>query len=125
MLNFALYMAVSLALWITGLVIYKKITPYNEFQLIRDGNLSAAMALSGVAIGLALPLGSLAIHAVSLVDMAMWAGIALVVQLVLYLAFYRLMMVRSAIESDNRAVGLYLGMMSVGMGILNAACLTY
>ena len=125
MLNFILYLSTSLVLWTASLWIYKKITPYNEIQLIKEGNLSAALAYGGVALGLAAPLSSLAVHAVSLVDMAMWAGVALVIQLVLHAVLSKVIDVRQAVPDGNKAVGLVLGMLSLGIGIINAACLTY
>lgn len=125
MLNFAMYLATALVLWVSSLFIYKKITPYNEIALIKEGNISAGLAYSGVALGLAAPLSSLAAHAVSLVDMGMWAVIALIIQLALHFALSKILHIKTEVPDNNKAVGLTLGAMSLAIGLINAACLTY
>jgi len=126
-LNFALYLAACLAFWAVSLLIYVRATPYPEFALVRDGNLAAALSLTGAALGLALPIASLAAHAVSLADLAVWAALALAVQLAGWWILSRTVFrsLREAIVTGNHSVGLVLGAFSAGLGLLNAACLTY
>lgn len=125
-LNFAAYFGLCLVLWALSLAIYVTLTPYREFALVKDGNVAAALSLSGTAIGLALPLASLAMHAVSLTDLLFWAVIALVAQLVLWAAL-RLFLFKDlklAVESGRASVGTVVGALSLSLGLLNAACLT-
>lgn len=126
-LNFALYFAVTLAAWAVSLALYVRLTPYPEFALVRAGNEAAALSLSGTALGLALPLASLAVNAVSLWDLALWAVPALAAQLALWWLLRRLLLpdLRAQIEAGNVAVGRVLGALSLGLGLINAACLTY
>ena len=126
-LNFAFYFAVTLVAWAVSLAIYVRITPYHELELVRAGNRAAAHSLSGTALGLALPLASLAVNAVSLLDLAGWAVIALAAQLLLWWLVQRLVFadLRAQIEQGNTAVGRVLGTLSLGLGLVNAACLTY
>lgn len=125
--SFVLYFVTLLGFWALALKMYVKITPYAEFVLVREGNVSAALSLSGTAIGLALPLASLAIHAVSIFDLALWAAIALGTQLSLWFALRRFVMpdLKEAIEADRRAHAIVLSSLSMALGILNAACLSY
>ena len=51
-----LHMSVTVALLVSAIFVYIKITPYDEIKLIRGGNMAAAVSLSGAVIGLALPL---------------------------------------------------------------------
>lgn len=126
-LNFALYFAVTLLAWAASLAIYVRITPYHELALVRAGNRAAAHSLSGAALGLALPLASLAANAVSLLDLMGWALLALAAQLLLWWLLQRLVFkdLRAQIEADNAAAGQVLGALAAGLGLINAACLTY
>ena len=101
-------------------------TPYREFALIRAGNTAAAASLSGSLIGFVLPLASAVVHSVNPWDMALWAAIALVVQIVVYLVVRLLVpdVVRHIPEGKVGA-GVFLGVASLAAGILNAACMTY
>ena len=106
--------------------IYVWITPQTELKLIAQGNRSAAISLSGVILGLVLPVASAVAHSVSLADLASWSAVAFAVQLIAY-AVMRLMWrdLRSQIENDNGAVALLAAVVSVAAGVLNAAAMTY
>jgi putative membrane protein len=126
-LNFALYFGTALLAWVATLALYARMTPYPEFRLVREGNLAAAWSLAGTALGLALPLASLVAHAVSLADLATWAVVALLAQAALWWGTRRLLFpdLREAILADRVSVGVLLGALSLGLGMLNAASLTY
>lgn len=126
-LNFALYLGTALLAWVLMLALYVRLTPYPEFQLVREGNLAAAWSLAGTALGLALPLASLVAHAVSLADLATWAVVALLAQGLLWWAVRRLLFpdLRDAMLAGRTSVGVLLGALSLGLGLLNAASLTY
>ena len=123
---FAAYFGLSLLLLTACLVLYVAITPYPELKLIREGNAAAAATLAGVLIGFALPLASAVAHSVSLLDMLLWATIALVVQLFVY-GIVRLAVPQIAknVREGQVASGVFLGAFAVAVGILNAACMTY
>ena len=112
-----------LALFLT---IYSAITPYREIQLIREGNIAAAISLSGAMIGFAIPLAKAVAQSANLLDMLMWAGIALVIQLLVY-AVARMVFpgIAKAIPEGHLAQGAFLGMLSLVSGLLNSACMTY
>lgn len=69
---------------IVFLFIYSKITPHNEWQLIKNNNTAASLAFSGTLLGYVIPLSSAAINAVSIPDYFSSGGIALVIQLIVY-----------------------------------------
>ncbi len=126
MLLFLTYFAYSILCLAVGLVVHTRITPVREWTLVRQGNVAAACSLGGTAIGLALPIASLAVHAVSLLDMAQWSAIALAVQLLTWFVLSRVVGGMAAeIERDNRAVGGLAAAFSVALGAINAACLSY
>ena len=124
--DFLVYMAAALALLAAFIVIYEKITPYREFQLIHAGNTAASFSLSGAILGFAIPLGSAVRGSVSLVDMAIWGVIALVVQLAAFVAVKMLIpSITKDIPAGNSAQGFFLGSVSLAVGVLNAACMSY
>ena len=124
--DFLVYLAAALALLAAFIVIYEKITPYREFQLIRAGNTAAAFSLSGAILGFAIPLGAAVRGSVSFVDMAIWGLIALVVQLAAFVAVKLLIpSITQDIPAGNSAQGFFLGSVSLAVGVLNAACMSY
>jgi putative membrane protein len=124
--DFLVYFAACVVYVAAFLAIYVHVTPYREFTLIREGNAAAAASLSGSLLGFVLPLASTVVHSVNLLDMAIWAAIALVVQVLVFLAIRALMpdLVRH-IPEGKAGSGVFLGAASLAAGILNAACLTY
>ena len=124
--SFLFYFATAIGLLLLFLLAYIFITPYREIALIRAGNTAAAASLSGAMLGFVLPLASAIAHSVSLPDMAVWGLIAMIIQLLVYLAARLLMpdLVRD-IPAGKIATGVFLGALSVAIGILNAACMSY
>ncbi len=123
---FALYFLVSLALLVLFLLIYVRITPYREIELIREGNTAAAASISGAMIGFVLPLGHAIAQSGNLADMVLWGLVGLVVQLLVYGAATRVLPgISSDIPAGKTSQGIFLGALSVATGILNATCMTY
>ena len=124
--DFLLYFGLSAGFLAVFLAIYVRVTPYRELQLIRDGNAAAAASLSGTLIGYTLPLASAVIHSINPWDMMLWAAIALVVQILVFVAV-RLMLPHLArdITEGKVAAGVFLAAASLAAGIINAACMTY
>lgn len=123
---FALYFVSSLALLALFIAIYIRITPYRELDLIRQGNVAAAVSLSGAMLGFIFPLAHSVAQSVNLVDMALWGLIALIVQLLVYFVASRLMPgITADIPAGKLGPGIFLGSLSLATGILNAACMTY
>ena len=124
--DFLVYFGLSILFVALYLAIYVRVTPYREFALIREGNAAAAASLSGSLVDFVLPLASAVVNAVNLWDLALWASIALAVQIVVYLAVRGMLpgIVRHIPEGKVGA-GVFLGAVSLAAGILNAASMTY
>ena len=124
--NFALYFALGLVLLAAFIAVYLRVMPYRELQLIREGNVAAAISLSGAVLGFVLPLASAIAHSINPVDMVAWAVIAFVAQTIVYLAVSRLVPhFGEAIRAGRVAPATLLAALAVAVGVLNAACLTY
>jgi len=106
------------------LAVYLRVTPYRELALIREGNVAAAVSLSGTLLGFALPVANVIRNTHELGDLAAWAAIACLVQLLTYLAA-RLTLPSLArdIPAGKVAPALFLAALSVAVGLLNAACM--
>ncbi|MCM3694386.1 DUF350 domain-containing protein [Neobacillus niacini] len=129
MLDFLLYLAVSLGLLIVGLFLMEITTKVKEFSLMAKGNKAASYVLGGRLLGLAIVLYSALANSISLVDMVVWGAVGIAAQIIVfYLTEWltpRRFNVSQSIEEDNRAVGLFLLLLSVSIGIVIAGCLTY
>ncbi len=118
-------MGTAVVLTLVYVVIYMWVTPHDEIGLIRENNVSAAMAFAGSLLGFCLPLASAIAHSASLLDVAVWGGIALVVQIVIFFAVcLPVPQISKRIEGNEIASGVWLGTASFAGGILNAASMT-
>lgn len=128
-LNFLAYLGVGASLLVVGMLLFTLSTPkINEFKLIAQNNVAAAMLLGGKVVGLAFVLGSAAEYSISLADMAIWGAIGIVAQVVLFFLAEVVTVrynIQKAIEDDNRAVGLLLMSLSLAVGWIIAKCLSY
>lgn len=84
-LGFVLYILGAAVLFALYQFIYTRITPHKEFELIRSGNVAAAIALGGAIIGFAIPASNVIAYSVSILDFVVWAVIAAFVQLLAFL----------------------------------------
>ena len=125
--KFAAYLLVSLALAGAFIMVYMRVTPYNEVELVQKGNVAAALNIVGAFLGFCAPLASTVAHSISILDVVIWAIVALIVQILVHFAGRFLVpgLVRRIEEDGNVAAGALGGGLALGIGILNAACLTY
>ncbi len=81
---FLVYFCTGLIAIVAYLFVYTRITPHNEFQLIRDNDPAAAIALGFSLLGFVAPLFSAIAHSANVLDCLIWAFIALIVQVVVF-----------------------------------------
>ena len=122
--NFAIYFVSAVVLTAVFLVLYTGLTPHREIRLIREGNIAAAVAVAGGLLGFVIPLASVIAHSASLVDVAIWGVIALVVQIAGFMVA-RLVLphLPQAIEDGSVSDAIFLAGLSLALGILDAACM--
>jgi putative membrane protein len=123
--DFLVYLGVSLAYLALFVALYIRVTPYREMQLIREGNMAASFSLSGAILGFIVPLASAITHSVSLIDMAIWGLIAMAVQIAAFVVVkICIPSITRDIPENKGAQGFFLGSLSLGVGLLNAACMS-
>ena len=124
--DFVLFFSGSLVLVGLYLLVYTVATSHNEFGLIRQNNVAAALSLGLSLTGFALPLSSAVVHSTSIVDLAIWGLVAIVVQLVVYM-LVRLVLpnLSTRIAAGELAAALFLGAASLAAGVINAAAMSF
>ena len=124
--NFLAYLGAAIVLLVAFMAIYLRVTPYDEIALIRKNNVAAAISLSGALLGFAMPIANVIAHSDTLLDLAVWGVIAGIVQLLAWLvARVALPRLKEAIEAGLVAPATFVAALSVTVGLLNAACMTY
>ena len=81
---FLIYFLTALVLTLVYLLIYTKITPHNEIALIKDNKPAAAIAMAGSLLGFVIPLASAIANSQNLIDMSLWGGVALIIQVLTF-----------------------------------------
>jgi len=123
---FLMYFSSSLVLTLIFSFIYTHLTPYKELDLIRQGNLAAVYSYGGALLGFIIPLASAISHSVNIFDMAIWGVVAVIVQAITFFVVKRLFpTIVDDIPQNSVSHGIFLGLCSVSVGILNAACMSY
>jgi len=123
--GFVTYILGAAVLFAVFQFIYTRITPHKEFELIRAGNVSAAVALGGAIVGFAIPASNVIAYSINLLDFVVWAVIAAVVQLLAFLLTSLVLKGTSErIKNGELAAGIYVAAVAISVGMLNAACMT-
>ena len=123
--GFVTYILGAAVLFALFQFIYTRVTPHKEFELIRAGNVSAAVALGGAIIGFAIPASNVIAYSISILDFVVWALIAAIVQLLAFLVTSLVLKGTSArIKKGELAAGIYVAAVAISVGMLNAACMT-
>ena len=124
-LGFISYILGAALLFALFQFIYTRITPHKEFELIRSGNVAAAIALGGAIIGFAIPASNVIAYSISLLDFVVWAVISAFVQLLAFLMTILVLKGTSErIKKGEIAAGIYVAAVAISVGMLNAACMT-
>ena len=124
--NFLAYLGTAIVLLVVFMSIYLYVTPYDEIALIRSNNTAAAISLSGAVIGFAMPIANVIAHSDTLLDLAVWGIIAGIVQLLAWMvARVALPRLKEAIAAGMVAPAIFVAALSITVGLINAACMTY
>ncbi len=94
--------------------------------MLREGNISAALAFGGALLGFVIPLASAIAHSISLLDTLLWGVIALLVQLLSFFGVWLILpRLPQQIREDHRGVATIAAIFFLSVGLLNAACLVW
>ena len=124
--EFLLFFLMAAALVAAYLVVYTLVTAHNELALIRQNVVAAALALGLSLVGFALPLSSAVVYATTVVDLAIWGIVAMIVQLAAY-GLVRVIVpnLSKRIAAGELSAAIFLGAISLAAGIINASAMTF
>ncbi len=128
MLNFLIYLGTSAGLLLIGAVAFLLSTKISEWELIKAGNVAAALTLGGKLLGLSVVLYASVTYSVSIPDLLQWGAVGIISLIVAYHLFELLtpkFRVQDAIAADNRAVGAVVFFLLLSLGAIVGACLSY
>lgn len=113
------------AVYVAGIAAYARLTPYHELELVRNGNVAAAVTLGGALIGLALPVGATLARSLSVADILVWGAVATVMQAAAFgLASLMLRELPARVERGDLAAALVAASVQVSVGIVNAGAMS-
>ena len=117
--------AAAAAVYVAGIAAYARLTPYHELDLVRNGNVAAAVTLGGALIGLALPVGATLARSLSVADILVWGAVAAVMQAAAFgLASLMLRELPARVERGDLAAALVAASVQVSVGIVNAGAMS-
>lgn len=117
--------AAAAAVYAAGIAAYARLTPYHELDLVRNGNVAAAVTLGGALIGLALPVGATLARSLSVADILVWGAVATVMQAAAFgLASLMLRELPARVERGDLAAALVAASVQVSVGIVNAGAMS-
>lgn len=108
-----------------GIALYLRLTPFHELELVRAGNVAAAITLAGALIGLAIPLGMTLAHSLNVADILIWGGVSAALQAIAFgAANWVLRGIAAAVERGDVAAAIVAAATQVAVGILNAGAMS-
>ena len=117
-------LAATLALLGIGMACYMALTPFNEWRLVREGNVAAGIVVAGTLVALALPLAATLASSGVVLDIVLWGLVALVIQLATFVAATAAIRgLRAMIEAGNVAAALVLVGIQIAVALLNAGAM--
>ncbi|MCU7555657.1 DUF350 domain-containing protein [Alteromonas sp. ASW11-19] len=126
--NFAIYFGISIVFLFIFKVVYAFVTPHDEWKLVKEEkNVAAAVGFGGALVGFAIALGGAASNSIALIDFAIWGVVAIIAQSLAFalLRFTFMPKIAERINNNEVSAGVMLACMSIAVGLLNAACMTY
>jgi len=121
----AAHLALTVGLFILGVFVYVKITPHHEFKLVREGNAAAGLSLSGVVIGMAMPLAFSLAASVNELDILLWGLVVVVLQVLAFIAAHLVLRDLSArIENGEMASAWVLFSFNIALAMFLSAAIS-
>lgn len=107
-----------------GVLLQTILTPFNERELLSQGNRAAGTVLAGETVAMAIPLAAILATSGTVIDIIVWGIVAVLLQL-LTMGVVSLLLrgLKGPIEAGNTAAASVLAAAQVAVGLLNAAAM--
>lgn len=124
--TFLAYFVIGGILLLLYVLIYNMFTPIDEWQLIKQNNIAASVGLAGSLMGFIIPLAAAIHNAESAMGCLFWGLVALSVQIGAFFAVKLFLpALAERIRNGEAAAGILLAAISLSVGVINAASMTY
>ena len=112
----------AIVIFVSGLWVYTKVTPMNELELIKDGNIAASLSFAGACVGISIPLAVCLSSSVNIVDIIVWGSIAVILQLICFkVVDFFLKDLSLRIIDGEISISIVLVGFKLSIAVLNAA----
>ena len=119
---FLLHGGTAILMLIVGAFIYSKITPWNELDLIMEGNTAAAVSFSGAILGIAIPLAAALSSSISIWEIVVWGSVAIILQITVFLILDLVLPnLSEQIKANKIAAGIFIASNKIALALMNAA----
>tara|TARA_B100001057_G_scaffold494570_1_gene591423 strand:- start:1379 stop:1789 length:411 start_codon:yes stop_codon:yes gene_type:complete len=119
---FMLHGGTAILMLIVGAFIYSKITPWNELDLIMQGNTAAAVSFSGAILGIAIPLAAALSSSISIWEIVVWGSVAIILQITVFLILDLVLPnLSEQIKANKIAAGIFIASNKIALALMNAA----
>ena len=119
---FMLHGGTAILMLIVGAFIYSKITPWNELELIMQGNTAAAVSFSGAILGIAIPLAAALSSSISIWEIVVWGSVAIILQITVFLILDLVLPnLSEQIKANKIASGIFIASNKIALALMNAA----
>ena len=119
---FMLHGGTAILMLIVGAFIYPKITPWNELDLIMEGNTAAAVSFSGAILGIAIPLAAALSSSISIWEIVVWGSVAIILQITVFLILDLVLPnLSEQIKANKIAAGIFIASNKISLALMNAA----
>ena len=119
---FMLHGGTAILMLIVGAFIYSKITPWNELDLIMEGNTAAAVSFSGAILGIAIPLAAALSSSISIWEIVVWCSVAIILQITVFLILDLVLPnLSEQIKANKIAAGIFIASNKIALALMNAA----
>ena len=112
----------AVVIFVSGLWVYTKVTPMNELELIKDGNIAASLSFAGACVGISIPLAVCLSSSVNIADIIVWGSIAVILQLICFkVVDFFLKDLSARIIDGEIGISIVLVGFKLSIAVLNAA----
>ena len=119
---FMLHGGTAILMLIVGAFIYSKITPWNELDLIMEGNTAAAVSFSGAILGIAIPLAAALSSSISIWEIVVWGSVAMILQITVFMILDLVLPnLSEQIKANKIAAGIFIASNKIALALMNAA----
>ena len=119
---FMLHGGTAILMLIAGAFIYSKVTPWNELDLIMEGNTAAAVSFSGAILGIAIPLAAALSSSISIWEIVVWGSVAIILQITVFLILDLVLPnLSEQIKANKIAAGIFIASNKIALALMNAA----